>query len=57
MHVAAITGKVSIVDELIKHCPDSDELVDNQERNLLHQKQADSSVCPQKVRACEIDEW
>ncbi|KAL6856970.1 hypothetical protein ACP4OV_018352 [Aristida adscensionis] len=36
VHIAAMCGRIRIIDELIKKCPDYFELVDHKGRNLLH---------------------
>ncbi|XP_008778951.3 protein ACCELERATED CELL DEATH 6-like [Phoenix dactylifera] len=36
IHIAAMMGNVSIVDEILKQCPDTDELLDKEGNNFLH---------------------
>ncbi|KAJ1267204.1 hypothetical protein BS78_07G038300 [Paspalum vaginatum] len=48
VHTAAMVGRASVIDELIKKCPDYYELVDEGGRNLLHcavQHDKGSVVC------------
>ncbi|KAK1377966.1 hypothetical protein POM88_024710 [Heracleum sosnowskyi] len=36
LHVAAYTGNIGVMQELLRYCPDSLELVDGSGRNILH---------------------
>lgn len=36
LHVAAKMGHLDVIQDMLKECPDSAELVDNEGRNILH---------------------
>ncbi|XP_038988012.1 protein ACCELERATED CELL DEATH 6-like [Phoenix dactylifera] len=36
IHIAAMMGNIPIVDQILKQCPDTDELLDKEGKNFLH---------------------
>ncbi|KAG1368035.1 protein ACCELERATED CELL DEATH 6 [Cocos nucifera] len=36
IHIATVTGNIGVVDQILKQCPDADELSDQEGRNFLH---------------------